>query len=207
LVDFLFSAKYEVQPHPSLNEATLKYIDEGKKSARTKPLHLIGPAGFKNFYEGITKLYHESVINHSYPLIIDEVSLADLKFPNEHHSFWHLKSIDVLHEEHSVAYRLELPSGKSVVYSGDTNYCKNIVKIASEADLLILECSFPGNIYLPGHLNSVLAGRVAKEARVKKLVLTHLYPVCDDYDLLREVKSAWPEGDITIAEDLMQIKI
>ena len=208
LIDFLFSAKYEAKPNPNLTENTLKFIDEGGKgSHRTKPLHLIGPKGFKDFYGQLTKFYSQWVDDISYKISIKEVEHSDLKFRTEHHSFWHLKTIDVVHSEHSVAYRLELPGGKSVVYSGDTNYCKNIVKIAQGADLLILECSFPGNIYLQGHLNSILAARVAKEARVKKLVLTHLYPVCDDYDLIREVKSAWPECDVVIAEDLMTIKI
>src|SRR4030065_601910 len=47
------------------------------------------------------------------------------------------------HAPESVGYRIESPDGRAVVYSGDTDYCANIVELARGAGLLLLECSFP----------------------------------------------------------------
>jgi len=106
----------------------------------------------------------------------------------------------------SVGYRIKWQDGKSVVISGDTDYCENIVNLASGVDLLILECSFPDEKKVEGHLTPSLAGRIARESRCKKLLLTHLYPICDQHDILTQTKQAF-DGEIVISEDLMRVQI
>jgi len=64
-------------------------------------------------------------------------------------------------------------NGSSVAYSCDTEYSPAIVELAKGADLLIHEASGEA----PGHSTSASAGRVAKEAGVKRLVLVHLPPL------------------------------
>lgn len=76
------------------------------------------------------------------------------------------------HVNHGFRVNLE---GKSITYSGDTKIVPNGFLIAKDADLLIHECS---NIISPkednwGHTDPVQAAEFAKEAGVKKLVLTH----------------------------------
>ena len=56
-----------------------------------------------------------------------------------------------------------------MVYSGDTDYCDSIVKLARDCDVLILECSFPEGMHCEGHLTPDLAGRIAAEANCKQL--------------------------------------
>ncbi len=57
-----------------------------------------------------------------------------------------------------------------------------------------------------GHLNAILAGKIARESNCKKLILTHFYPICDDYDILGQCKEEF-SGDIILAEDLMTTEI
>ncbi|MCK4262348.1 ribonuclease Z, partial [bacterium] len=97
-----------------------------------------------------------------------------------------------------------------VVYALDTRPCQNVVRLSRGADLLIHDGMFSSNeeeeAKSRGHSTVAQAARVAREARVKKLVLTHLssrYP--DDKPLLEEAKEIFPET--IIASDLMEIEI
>ena len=93
-----------------------------------------------------------------------------------------------------------------MVYSGDTDYCDNIVKLGREADVLILECSFPDERKTEGHLTPSLAGKIAREASCKKLLLTHFYPVFQGHDILAECRKEF-SGEIILAEDGMKITV
>ena len=88
------------------------------------------------------------------------------------------------HTHGSHGFRLTLED-KTIAYSGDTGICPNSKPLSQNADLLIHECSY---IKAPepetwGHVDPILAANLAKEADVKKLILTHfdasLYPDLD----------------------------
>lgn len=71
-------------------------------------------------------------------------------------------------------YRVTL-EGKTIAYSGDTGICDNSIPLAQNADLLIHECSYikaPENENW-GHVDPILAANLAKDANIKKLILTH----------------------------------
>ncbi len=93
-----------------------------------------------------------------------------------------------------------------LIYPGDTYYCNDIIDVARDVDVLLLECSYPKHIKVDGHLNPSLAGRIASESNCKKLVLAHFYPICDDYDILGQCKDEF-SGEIVLAEDLMTIEV
>ena len=104
------------------------------------------------------------------------------------------------------AYRLETGDG-SIVFSGDTCYCEAIVEIADRADLLVIEAAIPhGPEGTEVHLTAAQAGRVAAEARVSKVVLTHLYPDCDLEDMAALCRREF-DGEIVVAEDLLSIEV
>ena len=103
----------------------------------------------------------------------------------------------------SVSYRIDY-GNKSIVYSGDTEYCNEIIEISKNADLLILECSFPYNT--DDHLDPSLCGKVATKANAKKLVLTHFYPECDKADVKKQCSKEF-DGEIVVAKDFMRIKV
>jgi ribonuclease BN (tRNA processing enzyme) len=66
--------------------------------------------------------------------------------------------------------------GASIAYSGDTAPCQGLVELAEGADLLLAEAGYDT---IPSdqpavHLTPEDAGRAATEARVKRLLLTHI---------------------------------
>jgi ribonuclease BN (tRNA processing enzyme) len=183
LVPFLFASKYTTE------------------GTRTKELSIIGPHGLNRFYEGLKAVYGNWIVPESYPFTVREVVPGELPFHN-----LTVRASGVLHTDKSLGYRLQSPEGKSMVYSGDTDYCESIVSLAKGAHLLILECSFPDGMKVEGHLTPSLAGRIAHEAGCHKLVLTHLYPPCDRQPILEQAKKAFA-GDVAIAEDLMELRI
>ncbi len=168
---------------------------------KSKNLTVIGPTGMKEFHQNLTKAFNNVIEPKGYNLTIKELSNDYLDFEN-----FRLKSSLVKHHDNCLAYRVESKDGKSIVYSGDTDYCDSIIDLACNADVLLLECSYPKHIKVDGHLNSTLAGQIARESNCKKLVLTHFYPLCDDYDILSQCKEEF-SGEIVLAEDLMTIEI
>ncbi len=168
---------------------------------KSKDLTVFGPTGIKEFYLKLTKVFNDFIEPRGYDLTINELPEGCLDFEN-----FKLKSSLVKHHDNSLAHRIESKEGKSIVYSGDTDYCESIIDLARDADLLLLECSYPKHIKVDGHLNPALAGRIAREANCKKLVLTHFYPICDDYDILGQCKDEF-NGEIVLAEDLMTFEV
>jgi ribonuclease BN (tRNA processing enzyme) len=59
---------------------------------------------------------------------------------------------------------------------------------------------------MKGHLTPSLAGDIATRAGVKKLVLTHFYPECDQANIEQECRKTY-DGPLVLAEDLMRIEI
>ena len=72
----------------------------------------------------------------------------------------------------------ELIQGRKVVYSGDTRPCEGVLELAEECDLLIHESTFSSDVekesYQYGHSTARDCGAIAKRARAKKLILTHI---------------------------------
>jgi len=182
LVPFLFATKYAFsQP-------------------RNKELHLAGGPGLHNLLNGLKKVFGMWIVPEGYPFHLHE---AKGMIPFENFIF---KTLPLTHSDSSIGLRIESPEGKTIVYSGDTDYCENIINLANSVDLLILECSLPEEMKVEGHLSPSLAGRIARESRCKRLLLTHFYPPCDERDLPREVAREFA-GEIIMAEDLMKIEV
>ncbi len=167
----------------------------------SKDITIVGPAGMKEFHRNLTETFNNFIEPRGYELTVNELPGGYLDFED-----FRLTSSLINHHEGSLAYRVESKDGKSLVYSGDTDYCQSIVELARDVDVLLLECSYPKQIKMDGHLNSTLAGRIARESNCKKLVLTHFYPICDDYDILGECREEF-SGEIVLAEDLMTVEV
>ena len=162
---------------------------------REKPLQIFGPRGILEFYATcispvVTTPKHFSV----------EVCEAEDAFDFES---VRCLTVPTVHSErlNSIAYRLE-DDGKVLVLSGDCDYDKGIVELSREADLLVLDCSCPDALKFPGHLSAGECGRVGSEAGVKRLLLSHLYPVVGAEDTRLEECRAVFSGDVQLAEDL-----
>lgn len=167
---------------------------------RALSLQVIGPQGLEAFYEKLRGIFGHWIEAKSYPLFFHEVGESRLTFPD-----FTMETLAMAHSASSVGYRVNA-RGRSLTYSGDTDYCENIVHLGQNADLLILECSFPDERKAEGHLTPSLAGKIAREASCKKLLLTHFYPVFQGHNILRECQKEF-SGEILLAEDGMKLII
>jgi ribonuclease BN (tRNA processing enzyme) len=105
----------------------------------------------------------------------------------------------------SVGYRIEY-RGKAIVYSGDSQYCDALVRLCTDADLAVLDCSFPANRPGPAHLHAGQCGQVAQEASIGQLVLSHFYPIADRYDVRAQAGEQYG-GKIWKGKDLLMIPV
>ena len=101
----------------------------------------------------------------------------------------------------------EVP-GQKIVISGDTLPCEEIEKLAQGADLLIHESTFGSDRTEEAaefkHTTAAQAARIAKKAKVKKLVLIHFSPRYKNVKpLLEEAKKIFP--NTVLAEDGMKL--
>jgi ribonuclease BN (tRNA processing enzyme) len=168
---------------------------------REKDLICAGGPGFKGYFTELNAFYGPWIEPLSYRLTIEEITESPFLFRD-----LVLSSKPMSHLPGSAGYRIELGDGKAFAVSGDTDYCENLVELGREADLLVVESSFPDGKKVDGHLTPSLAGRIGTASGCKRLLLTHLYPICDQYDILEQCKAAFA-GDVTVAEDLMRIDI
>ncbi|TXH70114.1 MAG: ribonuclease Z [Thiothrix sp.] len=90
-----------------------------------------------------------------------------------------------------------LKPGQSFAFVMDTRYCANAVKIAKGVDTLVAESTFL-NIHTAeaishGHLTAAQAATLAKEAEVKRLILTHFSQrYADQGDFVGEAQPIFP---------------
>jgi len=186
LVPFIFATKY-----PDSNR-------------RNKVLTITGGKGFLSFINRLNDVYGDWMELPEGMLRFVELD-SNGRDSRSFASFT-IETMPMNHREESLGYRITDLDGKSIVYSGDTDTNKNLVSLASGADLLICESAMPDELKVPGHLTPSLAGDMATRAQVKKLVLTHLYPECDRVDLRAQCRKTY-QGPLVIAEDLMKIEV
>lgn len=185
LVPFLFGTKYA--------------YGSSYGSKREKPLCVWGGEGFKDFFSALTKAYDGWIVPDN--LYVEELKEGKAEFDG-----FTLVMRKTVHIESSLAYRIE-SEGKSLVYSGDTDYSESLVELAKGADVLVIECSAPDEeSKIKGHLTPNEVIKIANESKAKKVVLTHLYPVCDEKNVAYIIASR-TEAEVILAEDLMEVEI
>jgi ribonuclease Z len=142
-------------------------------------------------------------------------------------------TVDVFHVDHghvvpAFGYRIEY-QGRSVVFSGDTAATPLMVDAAKNADVLIHEAmnmrmmrnaaQALGEIDMPDvanqaaaimgyHTDTLELAKIASDANVSKLVLTHLIPAPPNVIAARMFKSGMGQhysGPIIVAEDRMML--
>jgi ribonuclease BN (tRNA processing enzyme) len=86
-----------------------------------------------------------------------------------------------------------------LAYSGDTDACPALVRLAKKADVLLAEAAFTEGRDLGRHihLTGLRAGQVAADAAAGRLLLTHLPVWTDPATALAEARSAFA-GDVEV---------
>jgi ribonuclease BN (tRNA processing enzyme) len=171
---------------------------------KRKPFTIIGPKGFSRFLDLLKRPYGTWLDLPAGLMEIEELNTS--KSDRREFKGFTLLSAPARHTAQSIGFRIEDSSGRSVVYSGDTGYCEEILELAKDAELLILESSFPDGQGKEGHLTPSQAGEIATRAGAAKLVLTHFYPECLRSDIEGQCRKTY-QGELILATDLMHISV
>jgi ribonuclease Z len=121
----------------------------------------------------------------------------------QENSFWRIYSSPVKHIIPNIGLRIEFQgSGKVFAYSGDTEPCDQVVRLAEKSDVLVHEAT--GASW--GHSDATQAGEIAKKAAASELYLIH-YPNgrFEDNHLIKRAAQAF-NGPVRLAEDFMQFE-
>ncbi len=168
---------------------------------RRPDLTVIGPRGTKRLFRAILTTF-PGFKAARFRVKIREVSDRSFQLGRTR-----ITPRTVLHSPrlHCVGYRIE-HRGKVLAYSGDAQYCPNLVRLCHRADVAVLDCSFPANRPGPGHMHAGDCGRVAQEAGVARLILSHFYPIAERYNVRRQAGRSF-KGTITMGRDLMEVEL
>lgn len=102
----------------------------------------------------------------------------------------------------------EVP-GTKYVHIGDVGQTSNLLEVCRDADALIMESTYVDEdaqmAQQFGHMTAAAAARLAREAGVKTLILTHLSRRYRERDIRHEARSLFP--DTYVARDLDHFQI
>ena len=144
---------------------------------------------------------------------------------------------EMTHSMYDLAYRFEV-EGKSVVVSGDTAFDPRLIALSEGADVLVIDANpwadgkrpppprrslselpaeyqvrapYRGDPAAPNHMPLPDVVRVATEAGVGTLVLTHLWPLPVDAELVARTEAAFLaggfKGQVVFAEDGLEVAV
>ncbi|MFF1492668.1 ribonuclease Z [Streptomyces sp. NPDC058304] len=102
--------------------------------------------------------------------------------------------------------------GQSFAFVMDTRLCPGADALAAGCDMLVIESTFLDEDEAlatdHGHLTAGQAARVARDAGVRHLVLTHFSQrYGDPQEFERQARAAGFEGELTIAADLVRVPL
>lgn len=196
---------------------------------RQKPLEIVGPPRTADFIAGVISILRidwEIRAEEGGQPVSDMVAMfkardaqsglvyADdtVRVTAKENTHFQFKPGSVASRNKSYAYRFQTPH-KVVVFTGDTGPDPGLAKFAEGADILVCEMVSAGVIknvpealrfhMIEEHLSPTQVGQLARDAKVKMLVLSHL--VGADPADVAEIKK-WYSGPVTVGEDLQVFK-
>ncbi len=194
---------------------------------RDRPQRVFGPPGTRAYVDGLMALWRaeleQRIAHERRPSTAAlEVEVTEIG-PGEVVTLGELRAeafeVDHRPVRHAFGFIFRTPEAR-LVLSGDTRACAAVVEAARGADLLVHEVFVHRELPVaPGvrsaetvanvasyHTLSSEVGKVAAEAGVGCLALTHFVPpACDRKALLAEVAADFA-GPVVIGEDLMTLE-
>ncbi|HEY7062032.1 MAG TPA: MBL fold metallo-hydrolase [Chloroflexota bacterium] len=192
----------------------------GSFSNKRVPLEVYGPAGTGRMLDALKEAHCEDLEDRARVGLPMQGLFDQQVHPVEpgvilERPGYRVSAAPADHGMEAYAYRIDYEGG-SLVLSGDTTYAESVVKLARGADVLVHESHMvdyrpTDPTYAPVwdniaaiHSTPEQAGRVAHEAGVRRLIVTHLKPDVDAAQTQRRCASEFA-GEVTVAEDLMQL--
>ncbi|MYR55252.1 ribonuclease Z [Streptomyces sp. SID625] len=106
----------------------------------------------------------------------------------------------------------EVRRGQRFAFVMDTRLCEGARELAEDCDLLVIESTFLDEDETlateHGHLTAGQAARLARDAGVRHLVLTHFSQrYSEPAEFERQARAAGFEGELTVARDLQRVPV
>jgi len=195
---------------------------------RDRPQAVYGPRGTKAYVEGLMALWQPELaqrIAHERRPSTRALEVEVTEFAaGAVFDFGALRVtvVEVAHQpvKHAFGFLFEA-AGRRLMISGDTKRCAAVTEAARDADLLLHEVFVHRDLKPEAgvrsaetvaqaasyHTLSAEVGKIAAEAGVRALLLTHFVPPnCDRAALLAEVAKDFP-GPVILGEDLMSFDL
>lgn len=168
---------------------------------RQKPLNIYGLHYTLDRVESLMNLYNWSEWPHFFPVVFYRLP-SDEMTPVLSCNDFTVHASPVHHMVPNIGLRIKFASQKVLAYSCDTEPCDEVVRLGTNADVLIHESTGES----PGHSSAKQAGEVGAKAEAKKMFLIH-YPTgkFERDDLIAQAKSAF-DGEVELARDFMTIE-
>ncbi|KRL38840.1 MBL fold metallo-hydrolase [Liquorilactobacillus uvarum] len=174
----------------------------------------IADIGVLQYYWQLNNLSIEGKVLPIYGHTLDKKHFADLTWakatvgraydPNQKLSLgpFVISFLKTKHPVTAYAVRIEGTSdGKTFVFTADTDYIPELTDFARGADVLMTDTNYSANKKGPKwHMTSVESGKLAKDAAVKKLILTHLPQKIDFNLLLDEARKEAGTIEVEVAQ-------
>ena len=152
-------------------------LDGSVRAKRDKPLTIVLPPGGRERLSSLMEaMYPGTAIFLDDPLyVIREFSAAQpLDFATNNRQPLHLEFFEMVHSPPALPHGVKVTLDDKVIsYSGDSEWNDNLVPLADQADLLILECY---SFYTPmkAHLDYRTITSHLAQLKAGKIMLTHL---------------------------------
>jgi ribonuclease BN (tRNA processing enzyme) len=191
---------------------------------RDVPLEVYGPVGTKHLTDNVVEAYKADIdyrLNGLEPANENGWKVNTHEFSEDgviyRDSLVKVEAFHVVHGSWSNAFGFRFTSpDKTIVISGDTRPCKNILKYARGADILIHEVysykrwtkrnEFWKKYHAANHTSTLELGELATKAQPGKVVLYHLLFWGDsEEDLLNEIATKY-DGEVIVGRDFMVIE-
>lgn len=191
---------------------------------RDVPLEIYGPTGTKHLADNIVEAYKADIdyrLNGLEPANENGWKVNTHEFSEDgiiyQDSLVKVEAFHVVHGgwKNAFGFRFTTPD-KTIVISGDTRPCANILEYSKGADILIHEVysyfrwtkrnDFWRNYHAANHTSTYELGELAAKAKPGKVVLYHLLSWGDsEEDLLNEIADKY-DGEVIVGRDFMVIE-
>lgn len=179
---------------------------------RTEPMNIVAPVGAREVVETVFNLTGNHI---GYPLVWQELDFTEGERRVVENRWCSVDAFPIEHTVPAYGFRIrEVPRGihesRSYAYCCDTVYTESIVPHVAGVDLLCLECTFANELAQLAaerkHLTAGQAGRLAAQAGVGQLLLTHISARYRDTMPLLEQASAEFANSL-VASDSMRVEV
>jgi len=168
--------------------------------------------------------------DEDFPPLVNLIRVHEIKGEGIIHQDQDIKvtSAEVPHGAAKPLYAFRFDTAeRSIIFSGDTSRSESLIQLAKGADVLVHEivnvqgvgalvrATDPGNEARKRHIVEAHTpieevGKVAAQAGVKKLVLTHFVPTglpaCEKPELWIEGVRKYYAGEVIVGEDLLEVR-